>query len=398
MPHTQVFLAILVALVVGYVLAAIRFRLSQKQNAEPSLPWSRRRYQAGLTYLLNDQRDQSLDSFISSMEVTEETFDTHIAFGGLLRRRGDISRAIQVHQSLLESALPQKYLHSIEFELAVDYQSSGLLDRAERIFVSLVAVPLAENDVRRQALTHLLEIYQEWSDWLKAIDIADQLTEQKFASDADVWRELQAQYACEIAASEKVKQNWSDVTSWARKALRYDPECARAHLILAEVAVVAKNYSEAISVLKLVQSQKPALSSETLGPLHECYSHLGRLSDFHEDMAVLYQENQQLLFLEYLANVEEECFGRSSAITLLMRELPKFRGMQFVGEIAKVVDFDSSGAPSEKNTAKREPLYRALKAVLHVDHKYQCQLCGFESEHSQWCCPSCKQWSSVILR
>ena len=62
-----------------------------------------REYLLGLNYLLNEQADKAVDTFIKILEVDTETVETHLALGVLFRRRGEIDRAIRLHQNLKES-------------------------------------------------------------------------------------------------------------------------------------------------------------------------------------------------------------------------------------------------------------------------------------------------------
>jgi lipopolysaccharide biosynthesis regulator YciM len=57
----------------------------------------------------------------------------------VLRRRGEVERAIRIHENLLARPdLPQAQVHMAHLELARDYISAGLLDRAEKLLLDLV--------------------------------------------------------------------------------------------------------------------------------------------------------------------------------------------------------------------------------------------------------------------
>ncbi|HIF0365091.1 TPA: lipopolysaccharide assembly protein LapB, partial [Legionella pneumophila] len=64
-----------------------------------------REYVVGLNYLLNEQSDKAVDVFIKLLEVDSDTVETHLALGSLFRRRGEVDRAIRIHQNLI--ARPQ---------------------------------------------------------------------------------------------------------------------------------------------------------------------------------------------------------------------------------------------------------------------------------------------------
>ena len=106
----------------------------QKQSHQIS-----RQYVTGLNLLLSDQSDKAVDHFIELLQVDNETIDTHLALGNLFRSRGEVDRAIRIHQNLISRSgltLDQKNL-ALQ-QLAKDYMVSGFLDRAEKIFEQLV--------------------------------------------------------------------------------------------------------------------------------------------------------------------------------------------------------------------------------------------------------------------
>src|SRR5687767_2188417 len=121
-----------------------------------------REYVVGLNYLLNEQPDKAVDIFIKLLDVDSETVETHLALGSLFRRRGEVDRAIRIHQNLI--ARPQlnknQRIQALS-ELAQDYLRAGVLDRAERLFLELTSIE--EN--RIISLQHLLHIYQQEKDW-----------------------------------------------------------------------------------------------------------------------------------------------------------------------------------------------------------------------------------------
>lgn len=58
-------------------------------------------YVTGLNLLLSDQSDKAVDHFIELLQVDNDTIDTHLALGNLFRSRGEVDRAIRIHQNLI---------------------------------------------------------------------------------------------------------------------------------------------------------------------------------------------------------------------------------------------------------------------------------------------------------
>ena len=152
----------------GWILAKSTTRRGErKRNRNFS-----NRYFQGLNYLLDEQPDKAIAVFIEMAEVTADNIETHLALGSLFRRRGEVERAIRVHQNIISKpGLAERQKTRALLELGEDYMRAGLFDRAENLFKELI-----ERDSQApSALRHLLDIYQQEKDWEKALQQAQQL-------------------------------------------------------------------------------------------------------------------------------------------------------------------------------------------------------------------------------
>ena len=139
----------------GWVAARVDIRhVVQESRVLP------RSYFQGLNFLLNEQPDKAIDAFLEVAKGDSQTVELHFALGGLFRRRGEIERAIRMHQSLSDrDDLGAEVRLQALSELGQDYLKAGLLDRAEEVFTRLLDSPLKD-----EAQRHLLEIYQQEKD------------------------------------------------------------------------------------------------------------------------------------------------------------------------------------------------------------------------------------------
>src|SRR5918911_3537817 len=171
----------------GWVAARIDIKHLLRESR--ALPTS---YFRGLNFLINQQPDKAIEAFIEVVKVDPQTVELHFALGNLFRRRGELDRAIRMHQNLVERPdLQDDQKIAALFELAQDYLKAGLLDRAEELFLKLDGTPHAE-----PALKFLLEIYQQEKDWQKAIGVAEKL---EAVTGRSHQKEI-ANYYCELAS------------------------------------------------------------------------------------------------------------------------------------------------------------------------------------------------------
>src|SRR5689334_10743559 len=170
---------------------AARVDIKQLLLESRALP---RSYFKGLNFLLNEQPDKAIEAFIEVVKVDPQTIELHFALGSLFRRRGEVERAIRMHQNLVERAdlAAEQRVHAL-YELAQDYFKAGLLDRAEELFLKLEGSAHGE-----EALRFLLEIYEQEKEWTRAIGIAEKL---EAVTGRSHQKEI-ANFYCELASTE----------------------------------------------------------------------------------------------------------------------------------------------------------------------------------------------------
>jgi len=174
---------------------------SIKQNNPRKLPSE---YFTGLNYLLNDEHGKALDIFVKLVETDWNLVDTHFALGKIFRKKGEIDKAIKIHQGLIaRPSLPDKYRSKVLLELGYDYLAAGWFDRAEGLFKEV----LIQDEKSKEARHNLILIYQQEKDWFKAIDIAVDL----FSESQAVIGPMIAHYYCELAEIYRTKGDISQL-------------------------------------------------------------------------------------------------------------------------------------------------------------------------------------------
>jgi len=205
-------------------------------------------YIRGLNYLLEDRPDKAIEIFIKALEVESETVETHLALGNLFRRRGEVDRAIRIHQNVVaKPALEFGQRTTALLELGLDYMRSGLLDRAESLFKEL----LETGAHQRQAVGHLIDIYQQERDWDKALDFTVRLEHLAHLN----LGERRAHFLCEQAQALVKLGAVEDGSDKLRAALKADPKCVRAALMQDNLAMIESAYEAAIGHLRKIEMQ-----------------------------------------------------------------------------------------------------------------------------------------------
>jgi len=359
-----------------------RSRVNDEPSKKSNLP---RDYLTGINFLLNEETDKAVDIFIKMLEVDSETVETHLAVGKLFRRRGEVDRAIRIHQNLIaRPQLERNFREQALFELGQDYLSAGMLDRAERIFLELLNV----NSHSSRALRTLIDIYQQEKAWEKAIDTA---TKYQGVTRQDM-QPVIAHYYCELAEAALLKDRSDMASEWLDKAVAADRSSVRASLLNAKVEAARGNYHEALSSLKKIKKQNPDYLSEAIDLLASCYEKLDKEDELVVYLKELADEYPHVPVVLILAERIRKWKGdkiAASFVTEYVRRYPSLRGVSLLVNLyLSSVD----GRVKEDLTI----LQNLMKKILHNKPDYQCTSCGFSGKSLHWQCPGCKQWSTML--
>ncbi len=381
MQELLLWLLLPVAALSGWVIG--RREWGGRRKPGPNLPDD---YFEGLNYLLNEEPDKAIEVFTRMVEVDSDTVETHLTLGNLFRRRGEVDRAIRIHQNLIaRPSLDRDKRAYALLELAKDYMRAGLLDRAESLFQEAVA----QDSHPESALRHLVDIYQQEKEWAAAIDAAARLERLSGRS----YRREMAQFACERA--EELLRTDADrgqVRALLKQALSYDPGCVRATILRGDVERELSHWKAALKAYQRVQGQDVEYLAEVLPRVEACYVALGQ-QGFRQYLNDVLSAYQGVSVVTKLSEVIAEQDGRQSAIEYLasqLRERPSVRGLNRLIEL----NIDD-GDPDRRRQRDLRVLQQLFTALLADRLPYSCRECGFEARMLHWQCPSCRAWASI---
>jgi lipopolysaccharide assembly protein B len=341
-------------------------------------------YFLGLNYLINDQPDKAVDVFIKMLEVNTNTVETHLALGNLFRRRGEVDRAIRIHQNLIaRPQLAQKHRMQALLELAQDYLRAGVMDRAERLFLELIEIG---GDVT-VSLTSLINIYQQQKDWQQAITTAKKL---ESLSDVDMHNAI-AHYYCELADQSRANKLYEQAQAYLKDALKYDKNCARASIILGHLFFAAAEYERAIKAFRMVYEQDAEYVSEVMNPLAESYKKLGKEEEFISYLTKRIDEAPRIYYVLAMSDYLVKKHGEVVAGDYLAKQLPRCPSLRGLVEALKLyVNRVDDGMRGQLLLLKE-----FINKLLANKPVYRCIHCGFAGRNLYWQCPSCRRWNAV---
>lgn len=375
----------LLALPLFFALGWFAARIDIKQLVTESrrLPHS---YFKGLNFLLTEQPDKAIEAFIEVVKVEPETVELHFALGNLFRRRGELERAIRMHQSVLdrEDLAPDQRLNALH-ELGQDYLKAGLLDRAEELFLKLRGTSFEQSGLR-----YLLEIYEQEKDWPKAIDISremDVITGQSSAKDI-------AHFYCELASAALVHARHDEARRHVSDALSVNRKCARANLILGDIELGAGRVEDAIDAWKRIESQNPQYLSLVADRILGAYRRLGQEAQGVQLLSGYLSNYPSLDLLESAFKAVLDTQGQSRAYELLRDEL---RRHPTLNGLTRLLEMQLAEAPSERRQ-DLELTRNLIQQHARSLSLYRCDNCGFRARQFYWHCPACHGWETYVPR
>ena len=375
------FLLLPVAAAYGWYMG----RRSAQQGKQQEANRLSREYVTGVNFLLSNQQDKAVDLFLDMLKEDATDVEAHLTLGNLFRSRGEVDRAIRIHQSLMESTsldYDQRLL-AIQ-QLGRDYMAAGLYDRAESMFKQLIN----ENDFKVSSLKQLLSLYQLTSDWQQAIDIAEKLAR----ADKSQQGTHIAHFYCELALQAMAGDDLDRALTLLRKAESADKNCARVSIMFGRVWTAKGEPDKAIQVLQKVPEQDAEMISEVLPLIKESYQRLGDMSQWRVFLEKCVEKHQGCMAELYLAEEIESQQGLDSAQHFLEAQLhsaPTLNGFH------RLVNYYLEGTEDGRAKESLAVLRDMVAEQLRLKPRYRCQKCGFTAHAIYWHCPSCKSWSTI---
>lgn len=389
--HDAVLLGVLLAAIaIGFGLGVRHGSRRRRPSPTSRSPSLSREYFVGLNYLLNEQPDEAINTFINALDVNSETVETHIALGKLFRTRGEADKAVSIHQNLLaRPALSPTTNEHIQLELARDFMALGVHDRAQRLLRTLLEQSV--NSTYHQAAKHLLiDLLEREKEWQDALDVVQPMLKQQPGM-----RRPAAHWLCELALVEIQQASRALARKHLKKALQLDERCVRATLLLAELEMENGHYSRTIEYLSRIPRQDIAHTPTMLPALQHAYERNNDTAGFETHLYQLLGQAPYTSVIVSLGKLIHHRDGVDSAIERTgewLREAPSLGGLDYLVDLYLESQHLSGKTPPDTRLLL---LKHHTNALLEGRPRHRCRRCGFASDSLAWQCPSCRRWGTT---
>ncbi|AGO15947.1 lipopolysaccharide assembly protein LapB [Glaesserella parasuis] len=351
-----------------------------------------RDYVTGLNFLLSNQQEKAVDLFLSMLQKqesenqisTESQFEAEITLGNLFRSRGEVDRALRIHQGIensLHYSFEQKLL--AKQQLAKDFMAAGFYDRAENYYITL----LDEPEFAVNSLSQLAVIYHKTREWKKAINVA----EKRLRIEPEMDKIPLSHYYCEYAQAVRSDDEKAFLTA-LQKALSYVPHCARASILLGDFFFEKQEMRTALRYFEAVLEQEPNYISEVLHKIKQCYIALNEQNNFELFLIKANQIKHNSSVDLALAEFIEQKDGVEAAQSRLYQQVRQFPSLM---TFHRFIYYQVNEAEEGRGKESLVLLHKMVGDRIKQGFQYRCIHCGYQSYRLSWHCPSCRTWESI---
>jgi lipopolysaccharide biosynthesis regulator YciM len=384
-------LSALVALLAGLAIGKAweRYKLQDGRWIDRRRARESPHYMLGLNFLVANHVDPAIEELTKAAQSAGDSLEIHLILGNLYREKGQVGRAIQEHQNLLQRPNLRKLEHAnVLLCLGLDYKHGGFVDRALEAFTEVLRL----DPDNRYALSNLEKLYEEQHQWHEAYATRRKLAALATPDSQPMHQEILAFLEMELGLAALKRTDYADAARRFEAAIELDDRNAPAHLNLGDVRLHSGNAAGAIETWERLVAHAPERAYLTFSRLESAYPQIADANRFPELCRGLIAANPQdwrarLALARHLSARSQT----SDALELLFDALVQNPHALTVHQ-AIWVTLSQLHLP-QALVDRYVDLTR--DAVFYLD-PHICVRCRYRSTELLWQCPHCHEWNTFI--
>jgi lipopolysaccharide biosynthesis regulator YciM len=383
-------LSALVALLVGLIVGKAweRYKLRDGRWIDRRRLRETPHYMLGLNFLTEHQVDQAIEELTAATSTDTDALEIQMILGNLYRQKGQVARAITVHQALLQRTNLTRLEHAyVLLCLGLDFRHGGFVDRALEAFQEVVQLD-PEN---RYALVNQQKLHEDQQQWADAERVRAQIARidgQRRGENQQILAFLRNQLGTDTARS----GDTDGASGLFREAIDIDPKTAPAYLNLGDMHINRGETAAAIAAWEGLVQTVPERAYLAFERLERAYKASVAPQRFVTLCEQLIARNPQDWRARLALSRHYAAAGRSrEAFDLLLAALPHNpHGLVVHQEIWRVLlelGLDAG--------LVRRYVSLAREAVFYLD-PHVCTHCRYRSTELLWQCPQCHEWNTFV--
>jgi lipopolysaccharide biosynthesis regulator YciM len=383
------FVAMLVALLIGLAVGKAweRYKLRDGRWIDRRRLRETPHYMLGLNFLVDNQVDQAIDELTQAASTGPDALEIQMILGNLYRQKGQVGRAILLHQSLLPRDLTPLEHAYVLLCLGLDYRHGGFIDRALEAFQEVVHL----DPWNRYAFVNLQKLYEEQHQWQEAIHVREQIAR------IDGARRLEHQHILgflrtEIGVARDRAGDRAAASRAFRDAIDADNGTVPAYLNLGDLHERQGDLPGAIETWERLVEAAPDRAYLAFERLERAFRAAGTPRRFAELCQRVIARNPQDWRARLALSRHHVTAGQPrAAFDLLLEALPRNpHGLAIHQEawtILSALGFDP--------VLVRRYMELTREAVFYLD-PHVCRRCRYRSTELLWQCPQCHEWDTFV--
>ncbi|MBI4887024.1 MAG: tetratricopeptide repeat protein [Acidobacteria bacterium] len=383
-------LAVLVALLIGLAVGKAweRYKLRAGRWIDRRRLRETPHYMLGLNFLVDNQVDQAIEELTQATSVDADAIEIQMILGNLYRQKGQVGRAINIHQALLQrpdlTTFEQAY---VLLCLGLDFRHSGFVDRALEAFQEVLRLD-ARN---RYALVNLQKLYEEQHQWGEALRVREQVAKidaGRRPDDQQILGFLRNEIGVE---QERAGQHPAAARSFA-EAIDLDGRTVPAYLNLGDAREREGDLGGAVQVWERLIDTVPEQAHFALERLERAYRQSGAPHRFVQLCRRLIDADAQgwrarLALARHLTAAGQHRAAFDQLLEALPHHPHALAIHQQIWEALAGLGFDAG--------LFRGYVELTRDAVFYLD-PHICRRCRYRSTEPLWQCPQCHEWNTFV--
>ena len=341
----------------------------------------------GLNFLVDHHVDQAIDELTQAVSTDGDALEIQMILGNLLRQKGQVARAITLHQSLLQRPDLTPIEHAyVLLCLGLDYRHGGFVDRALEAFRQVVDL----DPHNRYALVNLQRLHEDQQEWSKAADVRQAIERLDTVEPEN--RQILAFLRNQIGRAFLQAGAVKEAAATFSEAIETDPATAPAYLNLGDVRAAGGDLPGAIEAWEQLTRAVPDRAHLAFARLERAYGSAGGSGRFVSLCQRLIAQHPQDWRARLALSRHVSAAGHhGAALDLLFDALPHHpHALTIHQEVWRVL-----GALEFNPVLVGRYTDLTRGAVFYLD-PHVCTTCRYRSTELLWQCPQCHDWNTFI--
>ena len=343
----------------------------------------------GLNYLVAGQVDLAIEELEKASRLDPGALELHLVLGNLYREKGQVGRAIQEHQSLLQRPRLNRIEHAnVLLCLGLDYRRGGFVDRAVTAFSEVLKL----DPNNEAALLNLEKLQEDQHQWQEAYVTRQRLAHLAGPPDQPKSQLILSFLENELGLQALKEGRTADAIRRFEAAIDLDTRATPAYLHLGDAQMQQGDLTAAVGTWEQAIQMAPDRAYLALERLERAYSTLGVKERYAElchslTMASPREWRARAALARHLAGSGQQ----SKALELLFESLEH---NPHALAIHQQIWSTLSALDLPKHLVAR---YIAIThdSVFYLD-PHVCIRCRYRSTELIWQCPHCHEWNTFV--